>query len=159
MDLTSLLSPDLVKVGMAARTKTEAIAELVDFLVARSKIVAKDRQAVLDAVLAREHSLSTGMEHGVALPHGSVDCVAELAGALGIHHGGIDFASLDGKSAHLIVCLVVPRSRTSRHVRTLAGIARLLLNESLRASLLTAKTPEEAMAMISTEEAAEGFDL
>ena len=159
MDLTSLLSPDLVKIGMSARSKTEAIAELVDFLVARGKIDPKDRPAALAAVLAREDSLSTGMEHGVALPHGSVDCVRELTGALGVHHAGIDFASLDGRPAHLIVCLVVPRSSTSRHVRTLAGIARLLLNESLRASLLTAKTPEEAMAMISTEEAAEGLDL
>ena len=159
MNLTSLLSPDLVKIGMAAGSKTEAIAELVDFLVARRKIAEGNRQAVLDAVLSRENSLSTGMEHGVALPHGSVDSAPELVAALGISPAGIEFASLDGKRAHLIVCLVVPRSRTSRHVRTLAGIARLLINESLRAGLLTAKTPEEAMAMISTEEAAEGLEL
>lgn len=159
MDLTSLLSPDLVKVPLAARDKAEAIAELVDFLVARGKVQPQDRDLVLRTVEARERSLSTGMEHGIAIPHGSVDCVAELAGALGISPGGIAFATLDGKPAHLVVCLVVPRARTSRHVRTLAGIARLLNNESLRAALLAAKTPGEAMAMISSEEAAEGLEL
>ena len=159
MDLTSLLAPDLVKIGLTARTKAGAIAELVDFLVARGKVASGDREAVLKAVLDREDSLSTGMEHGIALPHGSVDCVPELVGTLGISHEGIEFASLDGKPAHLLVCLVVPRSRTSRHVRTLAGIAHLLNNESLRNMLLAAKTSEEAMAIISAEEASEGFGL
>lgn len=153
MDLTSLLAPDLVKVSLAARGKMEAVSELVDFLIARGKIAPKDRREVLDAVEARENSLSTGMEHGIALPHGSVGCVPELVGALGISHAGIDFATLDGKPAHLIVCLVVPRQKKTRHVRTLAGIARLLNNESLRHSLLTATTPEEAMALMSAEEA------
>ncbi len=159
MDLASLLSPDLVKVGLAARDKDAAIAEMVDFLAARGKVPADRRDEILRAVMERERSLSTGMEHGIALPHGSVDCVPELAGALGISAEGIEFATLDGLPAHLIVCLVVPRQRTSRHVRTLAGIARLLNNESLRARLLTAKTAEEAMAMISAEEAAEEFEL
>lgn len=159
MDLSSLLHPDLVRIGLTATTKPAAIAELVDFLVARGKIKPSDRETVLAAVMRREESLSTGMEHGIALPHGSVDCVPELVGALGISQKGIEFACLDGKPAHLLVCLVVPLSRTSRHVRTLAGIARLLNNESLRNMLLAAKTPEEAMAIISAEEAAEGLDL
>lgn len=159
MNLSSLLHPDRVRIGLEARDKTGAITELVDFLVARGAVAAGAREAALQAVLAREDSLSTGMEHGVALPHGSVNCVEEPTGALGISPKGIAFASLDGKPAHLIVCLLVPRNRTSRHVRTLAGIARLLNNESLRNMLLTAKTAEESMAVISAVEASEGLDL
>lgn len=158
MRLSALLDPDLVKVGLSAGSKREALAEMVDFLVARGKIAAGDRGTALAAVQAREDSLSTGMEHGIALPHGSVDCVPELVGALGISKPGIEFASLDGRPAHLVVCLVVPRSRTSRHVRTLAGIAQLLNNEPLRKALLAATTPGEAMAVIRAEEASEGLE-
>mgnify|MGYP001610573623 CR=1 FL=1 len=159
MNLSALLHPDRVKIDLKATDKAGAITELMDFLVSRGALAAKDREAALKAVLARETSLSTGMEHGVALPHGSVDCVEEPTGALGISPKGIEFASLDGKRAHLIVCLLVPRHRTSRHIRTLAGIARLLNNESLRNMLLTARTAEESMAVIGAVEASEGLDL
>ena len=158
MDLSALLAPDSIKVGLLARDKTAAIVEMVDFLVAKGRLPAPGREEALKAVLAREDSLSTGMEHGIALPHGSVDSVPEPVGALGISPGGIEFATLDGKPAHLIACLLVPRAKTSRHVRTLAGIARLLNNESLRGRLLAAKTPGDAMAVIRAEEAAESLE-
>ena len=158
MDLSALLSPDSIRIGLAARDKMSCITEMVDFLVAKGRVPAADRDAVLKAVVDRENSLSTGMEHGIALPHGSVDCVPEPVGALGISREGIEFATLDGRPAHLVACLLVPRAKTSRHVRTLAGIARLLNNESLRASLLAAKTPGDAMAVIRSEEAAESLE-
>ncbi len=157
MELSTLLSPDLVKVGLSARSKETAIAELTDFLVEKGRLPASGREETLKAVLERERSLSTGMEHGVALPHGAVACVPELTGVLGISREGIDFATLDGKPAHLIVCLLLPFPRASRHVRTLAGIARLLGNEALRVRLTAATTAEDAMAMIRKAEVSEDF--
>ncbi len=158
MELSSLLAPDLVKVGLAARDKDAAIGEMVDFLVAKGRVGADRRNEAIQAVLERERSLSTGMEHGVAIPHGAVSCVKELTGVLGISREGIEFASLDGKPAHLLVCLLLPVPRASRHVRTLAGIARLLRSESLRGRLLAVTTAEQAMTLIRSEEISEGAD-
>ena len=158
MELSSLLSPDLVKVGLAARSKEAAIAELLDFLVEKGRLAASGREEALKAVMERERSLSTGMEHGVAIPHGATAAAAELTGALGISREGIEFATLDGRPAHLLVCLLLPVPRASRHVRTLAGIARLLGSETLRGRLLAATTSDEAMSLIRAEEASEALE-
>ena len=158
MELSALLSPGLVKTGLSGRTKDAVLAELVDFLVEKGRVPASGRDEALKAVMERERSLSTGMEHGVAIPHGATSAVPELTGALGISRQGVEFATLDGKPAHLIVCLLLPVPRASRHVRTLAGIARLLGNGALREGLLAATTPEEAMALIRAEEASESME-
>ena len=156
MELSSLLTPDRVLVNLSARSKDAAIAELLDFLVTKGRLPAAGREEVLKAVMDRERSLSTGMEHGVALPHGAAAAVPELTGAMGISREGVEFATMDGRPAHLIVLLLLPFPRASRHVRTLAGIARLLRSESLRGRLLAVTTADEAMTMIRAEEVSEG---
>ncbi|HXK93212.1 MAG TPA: PTS sugar transporter subunit IIA, partial [bacterium] len=67
MNLLDLISPRCIKVSLQAKTKKEVIAELVDLLVAVKKLPHRD--AILDALLEREEVGSTGIGHGVALPH------------------------------------------------------------------------------------------
>jgi mannitol/fructose-specific phosphotransferase system IIA component (Ntr-type) len=153
VQLGELLDAERIRIGLSARTKEEAIEELIDLLVRADKLERPYRDLALKAVMDRERSLSTGMEHGVALPHGALDEVSDLSCTLGITREGIDFVSLDGKPAHLIVLLVIPRKKFSRHVRTLAGIARLLNSAEMRAKLLTAGDAAQAMSCIREEEA------
>jgi PTS system fructose-specific IIA component len=152
MKLQDLLRASLIKVGLEARTKEEAINELIDLLVARGEIPAASREAVARAIFAREASKSTGMEHGVALPHGAVEGLEDVAAALGIAPEGIDFHAADGEPTRLIVLLAIPQNMLQFHVKTLAGIARLLNDEELREALRNAPTPEKAYQVIQAGE-------
>lgn len=152
MKLTDLLRESLIKTDLAARTKDAAIEELIDHLVERGELGRDDRARVAAAVFNREKARSTGMEHGVALPHGAVEGLEEVAGALGIARAGIDWASLDKQPTHLIILLAIPQNMLQFHVKTLAGIARLLNDETLREKLIGAATPEEAIAVIRAGE-------
>jgi mannitol/fructose-specific phosphotransferase system IIA component (Ntr-type) len=146
--LSELLQPDVVKVGLEARDKGEAIGELVDLLVAAHEIRLHDRPLVLEAVLERERSMSTGLKYGLAVPHGTVDCVTDIIAALGTSSTGIPFDSADGEPARLLILLVIPRGTFPRHVRTLAGISRLATRTDLQKRVLDASSAEEVLAAI-----------
>lgn len=147
MLLSEMVQEDLVKVGLEATNKWEAIEELVDLLILHHELRLSDRSDVLEAVVTREKSLSTGLEHGLAVPHGSVDCVGDIIVAMGTSRG-VPFDSVDGNPAQLIVLLVIPKNKFERHVQTLSGIARLARNRDLRERIYTATTPEEIVAAI-----------
>jgi len=150
--LGEMLHEGVVKIGLDAKEKYEAIEELVDLLVEAHDIPLSLRDHVVEAVTARERSMSTGMEAGVALPHGSSDQVDDIIGAFGIAPRGIPFESLDGRPAKLIILLVVPKQRFQAHVRTLAGIAHLLSQESLREALIQASDVTTVLELIEQEE-------
>jgi len=155
MLLSELIQPDLIKLNMEARNKWDAIEELIDHLISAHELRMTNRQEVVDAVFAREHSLSTGLEHSLAVPHGAVDCVNDILAGIGISNEGIPFESMDGKPARLIVLLVIPKGAFQRHVRTLAGIARLARNQHLRERILSAQSEDEVMDVIFELEASE----
>ncbi len=154
MLLSELIQEDLIQLGMEAADKWEAIEVLVDRLIAAHEIRLTDRGEVLAAVTARERSLSTGLEQGLAVPHGAVDCVSDIIACLGISPTGVPFASLDAKPAHLIVLLVIPKGSFQRHVRTLAAIARLASTPELRRRIIEAGSPREVTAAIQELELA-----
>lgn len=155
MKLGEILRPSQVVCGLSAPSKEAAITRLVDALVASGALPAPLRGIALKAVLERERSLSTGMEHGIAIPHGSVDEIPDMLCALGISPDGVEFSTLDGLPARIVILIVIPRKRFSQHVRTLAGIARLLNNAGMRDRLKRAASPEEAVRIIQEEEKAE----
>ena len=149
-----MVQEDLVKVGLEATDKWEAIEEMIDLLISQHELRLNDRSEVIDAIFTREKSLSTGLEHGLAVPHGSVDCVTEIVAAMGISKG-IPFDSVDGNPAQLVVLLVIPKGKFQRHVRTLAGIARLARNQSLRERIYNANAPSDVVEAIYEFEATE----
>jgi len=92
------------------------------------------------------------MEHGVAIPHASVDGVDDALAALAIAPEGVPFQSADGRPARLLILLIIPRKAVQKHIRTLAGIARLLQYEEMRDALTGARSAREALQIIREEE-------
>jgi mannitol/fructose-specific phosphotransferase system IIA component (Ntr-type) len=148
VQLSELIQEDLIRTGLEAVDKWEAIEVLTDLLITAHEIRLTDRGEVLQALTVRERSLSTGLEHGLAVPHGAVDCVSEIIACLGVSRTGVPFESMDGKPAHLIVLLVIPKGSFQQHVRTLAAIARLASNPELRRRIIAAEHPGEVVAAI-----------
>jgi mannitol/fructose-specific phosphotransferase system IIA component (Ntr-type) len=148
VQLSELIQEEVIKVGLTARDKWEAIDELVDLLVAAHEIRLADRPEVIEAVHARERSFSTGLKYGLAVPHGSVACVEEIVAALGTSANGIPFESADGLPARLIIILVLPKGKFEHHVRTLAGVSRLATRPELRERVLSAPTAADLAAVL-----------
>ncbi len=156
MKLSEFVRPELIKVDLKAQDKWDAITQLVDLMVEAKEVEPENRSDVIDAVFDRERSMSTGMERGIAIPHANSSLIEEVVGAIGISKTGIPFESLDGQPADLIVVLVIPKDKFQRHVRTLAGIARLFNHDQMTSALRNAGSAEEVMNIIRTEE---GKDL
>jgi len=150
--LGDLLKEAQIATGFQARDKWETIDRLVDLLIAQGRIKADQRDPVIGALVAREKVASTGMEHGVAIPHASVDGVEDAVAALAIAPDGIPFQSADGRPARIVILLVIPRKAVQKHIRTLAGIARLIQYEEMRDALTGARSAREALQVIRDEE-------
>ncbi|MEN7973814.1 MAG: PTS sugar transporter subunit IIA [Verrucomicrobiota bacterium] len=138
MNLKKTLSPDTVWVDLKADTKKGIIEEMIDRLLAAGKI--KDREAVLQAIFEREEKMSTGMQNGVAIPHGKTDSVKALVAAVGINKAGIDFDSMDGEPSKIFIMTLSPLKRTGPHMQFLAEVSRLISQPAEREKLLAANT-------------------
>ncbi|GAB4364902.1 MAG: PTS sugar transporter subunit IIA [Spirochaetales bacterium] len=147
MSLLKYLSLDTVTPDLKGTNKQEIIEELLDIICRTGKV--KDRKAALDAILARENKMSTGMENGIAIPHGKTDAVEELLACVGISKQPVDFNSLDGKPCRIFIMTVSPSHRTGPHIQFLSEISSLLRSESKRNRLLEAKDAKTILQVLS----------
>ena len=145
-NLLSSICPECCIVDLKGKTKEEIITVLVDLLAWRGKLL--NRDMALNDVLEREKIMSTGMEHGIAIPHGKTDGVNDLAVAVGICKEGIDFESIDGEKSRIFILVVSPKKSSGPHVQFLAAIGTVLKDEQTREKLIDADSPEEVALLI-----------
>lgn len=138
--LFDLLSSARVKVPLEATTKDEVLRELVDVLATDGHIA--DRDDALRVVREREKVLSTGVGHGVALPHGKSDACTDLCIAAGVTREPVDFDALDREPVRLVFLLVGPESAAGAHIKALSRISRLVRQPELRGRLIEAEDDE-----------------
>jgi len=148
MNLRKLLSEDTIILNLKATTKEAIIEEMIDLLVARGRI--KDRDAAMKAVLDREAKMSTGMQHGIAIPHGKTDSVEKLVTAMAIKREGVDFGSMDGKPSTIFIMTISSVSRTGPHIQFLSEISQVLNDSEKRDRILKAQTAPEVMDVLTT---------
>ncbi len=151
MRLTELFAPEDLVVGFDPADKWQAIRDLVQHLVAGGRLGVERLEDVLEAVLSREKSMSTGMERGVAIPHAAVDELSSIVACMGLvsSEAGLSFESIDGAPARVVVLLVIPRAQKLLHIRTLADVARVLSKDDVRAALLEAGDSAAAHALLA----------
>ncbi len=151
MNLRDILTLGSIKVPLSATDKKSAIEELVDALHAEQRILKP--QVLKDAVWARETTRTTGIGHGLAIPHGKCEGIPNLAMAIGKPASPIDFQSIDNKPVRLIVLLASPLDRTSDHIQALAKISRLMTVEDFRNRVYAAGSAGEVLDLIAAQEA------
>ncbi len=148
--LTDILTPQRIKVPLVATTKHGVIEELVDLLVDNGDL--EDRDRPLQAVLRREQTRTTGVGHGLAIPHGKCDATRDLVMAMGRPKKPVDFDSVDGKPVTLLVLLIGPTAKTGRNVQVLAQISRLMSAGAFRSELEAAETARDIFRLIQNHE-------
>jgi mannitol/fructose-specific phosphotransferase system IIA component (Ntr-type) len=134
---------------MEARDHWPAIVELVDHLAAHSLLQGEEPEVILQALREREEKTSTGIGHGVAIPHAFSDRTSSVIAVFGRSREGIDFDAIDNGPVHFIVLFIVPRAQYHLHLRTLAAIAKLLNNGEVRAQLEAAQDSAEILEVLA----------
>ena len=150
MILTQILQPTCVQAPLQGKDKESVITELVDLLSASGQLL--DRNVVLEAVLMREETRSTGIGSGIAIPHGKCAGVKELVMAIGITADPVDFDSIDGKGVSIIVLLASPIDKTGPHIQALARISRMMLDGVFKEKLEKATNPEDVYNLVREKE-------
>lgn len=152
MKLLDILTPECVKAPLESTDKRAVIDEMVDLLAALDRV--HNARALKDAVWAREQTRTTGIGHGLAIPHGKCEGLPGLAMAIGKPASPIEFEAIDGQPVRLVVLLASPPDRTSDHIQALARISRLMTMDDFRDRIYAAGTPEEIYQLLQDQEKA-----
>lgn len=151
MTLQNMLAPERVVMRLRAVEKPAAIRELLDVLDHAG--VLGDRAAAEQVVFEREAMLSTGMENGVAIPHGKTTTVNRVWVAVGLAPAGIPFDSVDRSLARIVVLVVSPVNDPGAHLMVMAELSRVLRQTEVRDAVLAARGPEELIQALLIHQA------
>ena len=150
MKITELLDKRLILSDMTSKTKKGVLEELVSHLAQHEEKV--NKEDLLKALIEREKLGSTGINDGVAIPHGKLKNIDNLLAIFGRSREGIDFGALDGKPSHLFFLLVAPESSAGGHLKALARISRIAKSELFREKCMKAKTSEDLFQLMVEED-------
>jgi PTS system nitrogen regulatory IIA component len=149
MRLLDILPKEAIIAELQARTKRGILEELTDALLAHKPLL--NRAQLVEVLSERERLGSTGIGDGIAIPHGKLRDLDQIALSFGRSTAGVDFESMDGKPAHLFFLLVAPENCAGIHLRALAKIARLLKNNATRKRLVGATGIDDIYAILLEE--------
>lgn len=123
MKIAEILSPDRVSQGHTFTSKKKALEEL-SALLARG-VPGVQATDILTSLSSREKLGSTGLGHGVAIPHGRMAGVNQSVGAFMRLKHPLDYDAHDGQPVDLVFGLLVPQGATETHLKHLAAIAEM----------------------------------
>lgn len=150
MKLTELITPACVVAPTSATDKRGVIDELIDVLASEGRV--GDAEALKEAVWTREQSRTTGIGHGLAIPHGKSASLSDMVMAIGKPAEPIDFEAIDGKPVQLIVLLASRPDQTSDHIQALARVSRLHMQSEFREKIYDATTADEIYSLLCEAE-------
>ena len=150
MKIMDFLNEKAVCANLKAQDKGGAIRELVDLLFKAGAI--KDKEELVNALLARESLGSTGIGQGIGIPHGKSSKVKELVAAFGLSRKGVKFDSFDGEPVYIFFLLVAPEESAGPHLKALARISRFLKDKFFRDLLREAKDEKEILKILKEED-------
>ncbi|MDO8747718.1 MAG: PTS sugar transporter subunit IIA [Candidatus Omnitrophota bacterium] len=152
MKIADFLSKKAITADLKAVKKEDVLKELVELLAASEDIEKKNRNKLVEQLMAREALGSTAIGQGVGIPHAKSECVNKLVAGFGISQKGVDFDSLDGEKVYIFFLLIAPIDSAGPHLKALARISRLLKDKYFRDSLKECKDEKSILKIILQED-------
>jgi PTS system fructose-specific IIC component/PTS system nitrogen regulatory IIA component len=146
MLLSDVFPPESIKIGLESEDKDEVFEEMVDHFCRGKKLSV--RKEILQAIRERESKMSTGIQKGIAVPHGKTDALDGIYGILGISHKGIDYDALDGQPVYILFMLLAPEKDSEQHLRLLKRLAGFLDNPEFYTELLAQPDSQSAYRVL-----------
>lgn len=150
MQIQELISLERVEFSMPATSKKRLLEQLSELM--HSDAPDLDENAAFQSLLDRERLGSTGIGHGVALPHGRLKGLSKAIGAFATLENEVEYDSIDHEPIKMVFALLVPEQATEDHLQILARIANILNNGETRAQILGAKNKNEIYRYLTAKE-------
>ncbi len=142
MKLSDIIVSDAIVPELTAKTRDEAISELVEAMANAGAVSDKSVPEIVKAVLARESQATTGIGKGVALPHAKLKNIKKPIGTIGRSSKGIDFASLDSKCVYSVILLLSSPNNPDEHIQAMETIFKHVQRDIFRKFLRQSQTKE-----------------
>jgi PTS system nitrogen regulatory IIA component len=146
MPLTDILTPQAILPSVKAGSKKQLLQELAAFAASQSGLSESD---VYEALLQRERLGSTGIGHGIAIPHGKLPKLNQLFGIFARLEKSLDFEALDGEPVDLIFLLLAPEEAGADHLKALSRVARALRDPAIAQKLRKSHDASALFAMLT----------
>jgi nitrogen PTS system EIIA component len=146
MEIADLLRPDGVLPRLKAANKKQALQELA---ARAARLTGAHERAIFDVLLERERLGTTGVGHGIAIPHGKLASLDKLHGVFARLDQGIDFDAIDEQPVDLIFLLLAPESAGADHLKALARVSRLLRDQAICAKLRGTENADALYALLT----------
>ena len=153
MKLRDIIVDKAIVPNLVATKRDEAIRELLDALVSAGKVSADMRDVFATSIIAREKKGSTGLNHGVAIPHTKSAAVHTPMAAIGVSRGGVDFNSLDKQPVYSIFLLLSPEEKPELHLDAIQAIFSHLSKDQFRRFLRQASSVKEVLTLLDEADA------
>ena len=147
MQLDKLLTPERISCQQNVASKKRAL-EMMCELLATGQANLNESQ-IFSCMLERERLGSTGVGHGVAIPHSRMHGVEEALVSIAVLDSGIDYDAIDDQSVDILLALLVPQECTEEHLQILASAAEMFSDEDICGALRKAKSEQEIYQIIS----------
>ena len=115
-----------------------------------AKLTGQKEQEIFSVLLERERLGTTGVGHGVAIPHGKFSNLDKIYGVFAHMESPVDFESVDDKPVDLIFMLLVPEDAGADHLKALARISRLMRNKEVCEKLRGTDSAEALYALLGS---------
>lgn len=145
MTIGELLDRSAISTRVSAANKKKALAVIAE-IAARN--FGLDAGQVLDALDEREVAGSTGVGHGVAVPHARLEGLERMRGVFVRLEQPVEFGAVDDQPVDLLFALFAPRNAGAEHLRALARVSRLLRQGDLREQLRKAQSADAIHALL-----------
>jgi PTS system nitrogen regulatory IIA component len=146
MPLTDILTPQSVLASVKAVSKKQLLQELSAFASAQSGLLESD---IFEALLQRERLGSTGIGHGIAIPHGKLPKLDRLIGIFARLEKPVDFDALDGQQVDLVFLLLAPEGAGADHLKALSRVARALRDPAIAQKLRKSHDASALFALLT----------
>jgi len=147
MNINQLIAPDRVICLNEISSKKRLLEKLSQLL--GLGVIGYDPMDIFNRLIERERLGSTGLGHGVALPHGRFGSNGETVGAFIKLDKGIDFDSPDNEPTDLLFALLVPEQHTNEHLQVLASLAGMFSDKDFCQDLRTCHSDDELFKHLS----------
>lgn len=146
MKLLDYLHPSHIALQLGGENKEEVLSALVKVMADQGTIAKPG--TLFDSLMEREALGSTGIGHGVAIPHARSKEITQPVVVFGRTELDVNFDSIDGKAARIFFLLVAPENGENEHLHLLAKIARFMRDAVIREKLLAFQSPAEILELL-----------
>ena len=146
MEINELMTPDAIIPALRVTSKKQALQEISK---RAAELIRLPERTIFEVLVERERLGTTGVGHGIAIPHGKLANIDKLYALFARLETPIDFDSIDEQPVDLICVLLAPETAGADHLKALARVSRLLRDQATCDKLRGSESADAIYALLT----------